>query len=60
MQSKIFTIWKTFETILPKTVYFGFVPFSEGMKLAKIICANSELAISNLLEFQEKQNLLSK
>jgi hypothetical protein len=35
--SKIFTVWKAFEQILPNTLYFGLVPFECGMEMGKIV-----------------------
>jgi hypothetical protein len=52
--SKVFTTWKTFEIILPKCIYFGFVPFNNSLEIAKIVYNTTEDALVKLNEFKIK------
>lgn len=53
--SVIFSVWKTFEIILPHTLYFGFVPFDKGSEFGKIVYNTPEDALQRLRIYLENQ-----
>lgn len=50
--SKILQVWKTFELILPKVLYFGFIEFQDSQELGKIVyndAVDAEMRLRNCL-----------
>ena len=43
--SVIFTVWRTFQIILPNTLYFGLVPFEDKYEMGKIVYNNAQDAL---------------
>jgi hypothetical protein len=46
--SKVASVWKSYENILPHELYFGLVPFKHGLELGKIVYNTTEGASNNL------------
>lgn len=53
--SRQFVVWKTFQTVLKKDLYFGYIPFDDALEIGKIVYDTREDLHKNLVEYKEKQ-----
>jgi hypothetical protein len=54
--SKVASVWKSYELIMPHELFFGLVPFPTGYELGKIVYTTDEELVKTLEKYKSNYN----